>query len=198
MPGWIGVNNQPRKIKAIYIGINGQPKKVKAAWVGVNNRPKKWYEAATEVTQQSIKIAIDEDCQKSLLSGQGINGIIVNDSGNMTPHMDGSTLITKNYIQTISVGYGSDGKPGTAQIVLGTPQSGWTQRVSIEYSNLPGVSGKPSGIKIMIVTDSESYSMSLTKATTRIISVEGPITEIQLKKLEIGPPGIPSIPSIDP
>lgn len=187
MPGWIGVNNQPRKIKAIYIGINGQPRKVKAAWVGVNNQPKKWYEAAAEITQQSIKITIDEDYQKSLLSGQGVNAILVNNAGNMTPHMNGTTLITKDYIQKISVGFTSDGKPDVAQIILGTPSSGWTQDIELESVDLVGTGATPDGVGIRIISDSENYYTSMTTSNTRIVTIEGPITEIQLTKYTIGP-----------
>lgn len=44
---YIGVNNQPKKIKDMYIGVNGVPKKVLEAYIGDKNEvPKLWWKSS--------------------------------------------------------------------------------------------------------------------------------------------------------
>lgn len=161
MPGWIGVSNRPRKIKAIWVGVNNKPRKVTNAWIGINNRPREWYTAAAVPTQQTIRISIAPAYQSSLLNGQGVDGIIVRDGTTTTPYVSGNDLVTTKAIQAISIGYDASGAPGVAQIVLGKAVDtsiGWVQNISLETIDLTGAGDLLEGVAVQIVKENGSGS----------------------------------------
>lgn len=47
---YVGINNTPKRVKALWIGVNNVPKKIKNAWIGVNNVAKIIYTSIDKAT----------------------------------------------------------------------------------------------------------------------------------------------------